>query len=305
MPGKSHVAVIYSPQVGGMSVLSLIQSFKDVGCEVDFADYREFMRSIPIKEFNRAYHTLEGRKKLFAHAKAKATQFLDQVDCLALSGNAAMIDPVFFNQKRDPEQRYDPSRTIAELALIHVATQRGMPIIGICGGHQVVAVYGGGSVRDLTSKELPYHRYLDYDDIKLQAETMLHRIMAPKELTTSVFGAHHQVVDRLGKGFRLAATGADGKVIEAAETEFGAPVITTQFHAEIMAVGFQTQHSPDISIGDKKGDKEQVRLCENIFQFFRGAAETYHNKKKLLSEFKQKNTLIEEAEPKLSFHTLL
>lgn len=286
------IAVTYSPEVGGSSVISLKKSFSSVDCEVLDADYREMMRDIPKEEFDEAYKTPEGRNKIFAHAKFAAEKFLDDVDCLALSGNSAMIDPDLFNQERVEGQSYDFSRTIAELALVHVATQRGMPIMGVCGGHQVVAVYGGGTIKDLNSTEIDKQRFMNYDAIKFNADSMLKQIIEPKPtsdipLEQEFFGAHNQVVDELGNGFVKTAVGSDGRLIEAAESELGAPVITTQFHPEVTVHGL-----PNAQFLYKKSKSERETSLK-IFDFFAKAGETYRNKKNLMSEIKEKVKKIE------------
>ena len=286
------VAVTYSPEVGGTSVISLKKSFSSVDCEVLDADYREMMRDIPKEEFDEAYKTPEGRNKIFAHAKFAAEKFLDDVDCLALSGNSAMIDPDLFNQERLVGQSYDFSRTIAELALVHVATQRGMPIMGVCGGHQVVAVYSGGTIKDLNSTELDKQRFMNYDAIKFNADSMLKQIIEQKPnsdipLEQEFFGAHNQAVDELGNGFVKTAVGSDGKLIEAAESEHGAPVITTQFHPEVTVHGL-----PNAPFLYKKSKPERETSLK-IFDFFAKAGETYRNKKNLMNEIKEKVKKIE------------
>jgi gamma-glutamyl-gamma-aminobutyrate hydrolase PuuD len=286
------VAVTYSPEVGGASVISLKNSFSSVNCEVVDADYREMMRGIPKEEFDEAYKTSEGRSRIFAHAKFIAEKFLDNVDCLALSGNSAMIDPDLFNQERMEGQSYDFSRTIAELALVHVATQRGMPVMGVCGGHQVVAVYGGGTIKDLNAAELDKQRFLNYDAIRFNADSMLKQIIgqnlnSDNPLEQEFFGAHNQAVDELGKGFLKTAIGSDGKLIEAAESEHGAPLITTQFHPEVAVHGLP--NSPFLY--KKMGLEREISL--KIFDFFAKAGETYRNKKKLANEIKDKIEKIE------------
>ena len=304
-------AVTYSPEVGGASVISLKNSFSSVNCEVVDADYREMMRGIPKEEFDEAYKTSEGRSRIFAHAKFIAEKFLDNVDCLALSGNIAMIDPELFNQVRMEGQSYDFSRTIAELALVHVATQRGMPIMGICGGHQVVAVYGGGTIKDLNAAELDKQRFLNYDAIRFNADSMLKKIVgqnlnSDNPLEQEFFGAHNQAVDELGKGFLKTAIGSDGKLIEAAESEHGAPVITTQFHPEVAVHGLP--NSPFLY--KKIGLEREISL--KIFDFFAKAGETYRNKKNLANEIKYKIKKIDnpfvkgkEKEKKINSQDLL
>ncbi|WP_238584625.1 gamma-glutamyl-gamma-aminobutyrate hydrolase family protein [Legionella worsleiensis] len=254
------------------------------------ADYREMMRDIPKEEFDEAYQSAEGRSRIFAHAKFRAENFLDHVDCLVLSGNIAMIDPELFHQERFESQTYDFSRTIAELALVHVATQRGMPIMGICGGHQVVAVYGGGTLKDLNAGELNKQRFMNYESILFHVDSLLKAIISQHlnaepslELEHKFFGAHNQVVEELAQGFVAKAVGSDGHNIEAAESQHGSPVITTQFHPEVTVHGL-----PNVPFLYKKhGADREVSL--KIFEFFAKAGEAYKNKKNLVSEIKSKS----------------
>ncbi len=245
MHDKARVAITYNSTVGGSAVISLKKGFIESGCEVGTVDYRNLMQEITAKEFETNYRTKEGRKKLLAHAKARAIDVLSKYDCLVIPGSVSMIDPTLFGAKQNrPDNQYDFSRTLVELAFLHVALQKGMPIWGVCGGHQVIAVYGGGTIRGLKSSEKAHHHYMTYDKIKLKAESMLKDIMQPKEknptLEISAFGAHLQAIDQLGKdsSLMIAATGSDGALIEATESKFGSPLISTQFHPEIMAHGF-------------------------------------------------------------------
>ena len=267
----SRVAVTYSPIVGGSSVISLKKSFQKVGSDVIDADYRQMMADIPEEEFKKLYATQEGRRQLFAHAKAKAVELLSEVDCLALPGNSAMLDPELFNKERQEGQNYDFSRTIAELALVHVAIQKSMPMLGACGGHQVIAVHGGGEVSDLNAGQLDKQRFMNYDAVKINKDSMLAQIFGGKELTQDVttphyesefFGAHNQVISKLGKGFKQTATASDNQSIEAAESEFGVPILTTQFHPEVGAKGL-----PNFKFIYQRTKAEisysQLALCSN------------------------------------------
>ncbi len=292
-----RVAVTYSSEVGGASVLSLKKSFASVNCEVIDADYREIMRDISNEEFNASYQTLEGRKNLFAHAKAKAEAFLQSIDCLALSGNGAMIDPSLFNQEQTAENTYDLSRTIAELALLHVAVQKGMPVMGVCGGHQVVAVYGGGTIKNLNSTELDKQRFMNYDAITFNADSLLKKILNPKIADADVlrkeyFGAHNQAVETLGEGFKTAATASDGKLNEAAESIHGAPIITTQFHPEVSIYGLPG--SEFIYKTTEAESKQDIK----IFEYLKAAGQAYNHKKSMLEELITSTPLLKSAKAK-------
>lgn len=255
---------------------ALINAFEQANCEVKFADYTDMMKSISKQDFGSAYASSKRRAELFAHAKARAAEILDEADCLALSGNPEMIDPILFGKPRDKTQSYNLERTIAELALVHVATQRGMPIYGVCGGHQVIAVYGGSTVSPLTDDELKHNKMCKYDQIILNTDSLLFQIMQPepgktKHKKINVFGAHKQVVRSVRKGFTHVAGGAEDATIEATESEHGSPVITTQFHPEVMCLG----------LGENsvyKGTQRQAKMSQEIFKFFHDAGESYHNK---------------------------
>ncbi|WP_298626038.1 gamma-glutamyl-gamma-aminobutyrate hydrolase family protein [uncultured Legionella sp.] len=300
-------AVTYSSKVGGSSVVSLKESFVDVGCTVVDADYREMMADISEPKFDELYTSSQGRLKLFAHAKAKAMTMLENVDCLALPGNNAMIDPELFNQERDPTQTYDFSRTIVELALVHVAVEKGMPILGACGGHQVVAVYGGGEITDLNINQLTQQSYMNYDAIRINKDTMLAKIIAShldlvvnieeieikteEENTKEIidksyyegqfFGAHSQRISKLPKGFIASSIASDGDTIESMESLVGTPILTTQFHPEIGANGL-----PESKFIYQK-DQHNIDMNLKIFDFMSKAAQTYNQKKSVVSELKQ------------------
>ena len=293
-----QIAVTYSTQVGGMSVVSLQNCLKKVGADVVEADYRVMMEDISKETFNQKYETQEGRRQLFAHAKFKAEALLKDMDGVALSGNNAMIDPWLFNQNRDKNENYDLSRTLIELALVHVAINKGIPVLGICGGHQVLAVYGGGEVANLTAEQLEIQRYADFEQLTVYKDNMLSKIIEGKstihnqhsgDYQASFFGAHAQIVSKPGEGLITSALSKDGKSIEASENEVGVPVISTQFHPEVGALGM-----PNAEFIYQKDD-EDVFPDVRIFEFFKGAAEAHHFKKRMNEEFKKHQSAVDSV----------
>lgn len=302
------IAVTYSTQVGGMSVVSLQNCLKKVGADVVDADYRVMMEDISEETFNQLYETQKGRRQLFAHAKFKAEALLKDMDGVALSGNNAMIDPWLFNQDRDKDENYDLSRTLIELALVHVAINKGIPVLGVCGGHQVLAVYGGGEVANLSAEKLEIQRYADYEELKIYKNTMLSKIIEGKSTIRnqhssdnqiSFFGAHAQVVSKQGEGYITSALSKDGESIEASENEHGVPVISTQFHPEVGALGM-----PNVEFIYQKDD-EEVLPDVRIFEYFKRTAETHYFKKQMNQEFKRLQTegdsVIKPSEIKSSY----
>lgn len=288
----ARIVVTYNSRVGGRSVISLRKSLRGSGAQVVDADYREMMWPFSKIQFKRLYATQKGRRILFAHAKAVANEILKNTDGLVLSGNNSMIDPDLFNQPRRQGFSYDHSRTIAELALVHVATQMGMPIMGICGGHQAIAVYGGGKISTLDSNDIEDNSFLDYNRIVLDNDSMLAKILGNDVANDSFygFGAHIQVVSKLGKGMKKSGSaGTKTGNIEAAEAIHGAPVITTQFHPEVSIHGLPDEE--ELYIDPRKKNREATM---NLVKFMSDAANTYKQKKLVIGELRKQNRARQE-----------
>ena len=81
------------------------------------------------------------------HDPALAPAWLERIDALVVTGGAFDIDPSLYG---DAEQHatvtLKSGRTDAEWALTQGALERDMPVLGICGGQQLLAVVLGGSL---------------------------------------------------------------------------------------------------------------------------------------------------------------
>ncbi|WP_030545657.1 gamma-glutamyl-gamma-aminobutyrate hydrolase family protein [Streptomyces exfoliatus] len=143
---------------------------------------------------------------------------------------------------RDVDPRTDPmvhdaERDAYELALVRAALDRGIPVLAVCRGMQVLNVALGGTlVADLPPGEV---RHLSQeaaltdgtDDhlVTFEAGSIVAGLFGARAVTNSW---HHQAVDRCGTGLLVTGRTADG-VVEAVELA-DAPVLGVQWHPEWM-----------------------------------------------------------------------
>jgi putative glutamine amidotransferase len=158
-------------------------------------------------------------------------ELLDRLDGLCLSGGPDLDPAAYGARERHPELGpTEPSLDEFELALARAALERGMPILAVCRGAQALNVACGGTLhqhiaghRQTSPAVEPSH------DVTIAPSSRLARLMRTQTLAVNSF--HHQAVDRVGTGLRVAARATDG-TIEAIE---GAGfVLGVQWHAETL-----------------------------------------------------------------------
>jgi putative glutamine amidotransferase len=154
-------------------------------------------------------------------------QVVDRLDGLILSGGGD-IDPAEFGAEPAPETRaIRPARDAAEFALVAAALERGLPLLGICRGLQVLNVALGGTLHQHLPALVGHDGHsptpggYGSHPVRVAPHSRLAGILGGGELDDiAVPTHHHQAVDRLGEGLTATAWTADG-VIEA--VEFAAP----------------------------------------------------------------------------------
>lgn len=145
----------------------------------------------------------------------------------ALSGASGLmilggadIDPSVYGQDLEADNLYyvDPAADRYEVGLVRAAAESGIPVFGICRGLQIINVAMGGTlIQDLGpglhNQEVTGDPWTDHG-VALAAGTRLRACIGQEDI--SVRTGHHQALDRMGDGLRVAARAADG-VVEAAE----------------------------------------------------------------------------------------
>jgi putative glutamine amidotransferase len=172
------------------------------------------------------------------HDAALAADYLDRIDALVVTGGAFDVDPTLYGDgDRHATVTLKEGRTAAELALTQGALARDLPVLGICGGEQLLAVALGGtlvqhipdSVADALEHEQPNPRHEPGHPVAVVTGTLLHRIVGATEM--QVNSAHHQAVRAPGPHAVVNATAPD-QVIEGLEDTRYRFCLGVQWHPE-------------------------------------------------------------------------
>jgi putative glutamine amidotransferase len=164
-------------------------------------------------------------------------QLLDRIDGLLLIGGAD-IDPATYGAQRDPatESTY-PERDSFEISMLRGAVDRGLPVLGICRGMQILNVAFGGTVeQSLVSSDggNPHRKVIGTFDGTEHEVTLEPGSLAARAAGEEIHVArchHHQAVAELGAGLVVSGRASDG-VTEAIETTDGSWVLGVQWHPE-------------------------------------------------------------------------
>jgi putative glutamine amidotransferase len=165
--------------------------------------------------------------------------WLDRISGLVITGGAFDIAPEHYGET--PREGLGPvkaARTGFELALLKAALRRHLPILGVCGGMQLINVAFGGTLFQDISREVPgarpheqtHDRTQPQHPVEVKADTALADCVGKGQLMVN--STHHQAVRKVGEGLIASAHSPDG-LVEAIEQP-GGFVVGVQWHPELM-----------------------------------------------------------------------
>jgi putative glutamine amidotransferase len=172
------------------------------------------------------------------HEPDQAGDYLELIDGLVITGGAFDVDPTLFGAgERHPTVITKDRRTAFELAVTRGAIERDMPVLGICGGQQLLHVVFGGQliqhipdeVTGALAHEQPNPRDEPGHSVAITPDTLLHRIVGRDSL--DVNSAHHQAAKGEPSGVKINAVAPDG-VIEGIEAMDKTFCLGVQWHPE-------------------------------------------------------------------------
>ena len=172
------------------------------------------------------------------HHPELAEAYLDKIDGLLITGGAFDVDPALFGAtSRHATVTLKSRRTAFELAIVKGALERVMPIFGICGGEQLLAVALGGTlvqhipdeVENPLAHEQPNPRTEAGHEVVIESGTLLHKITGQDHIPVN--SAHHQSVKDVPAAITVNSRSSDG-VIEGIEDKSRRFCLGVQWHPE-------------------------------------------------------------------------
>lgn len=147
-------------------------------------------------------------------------------DGLIVDGTVKNVFPEYYGQERLPEMAhtYTVDEYASDIKLVEAFHKAGKPIVGICGGIQILNVYFGGTLNQHVHGHNKIHAG---HRLHVEKDSFLHRVYGAE--TVDVNSYHDQCVDRVAPGFTVTARAEDG-TIEAIEN---GNIIGVQWHPEV------------------------------------------------------------------------
>lgn len=181
------------------------------------------------------------------HEPELAAHYEALLDGLVVTGGAFDVDPSMFGatSRHDTVVTKD-RRTDFEKNITEAMLTANKPVLGICGGQQLLHVILGGTliqhipdeVISPLAHEQPNPRTEAGHDVTIKEGTLLHRIVGTTSLPVN--SAHHQAAKSVSDNIIINATASDG-VIEGIEDNNYRFCLGVQWHPEYL-----------ISDGDRK-----------------------------------------------------
>lgn len=164
---------------------------------------------------------------------------LRTLDALVLTGGEDVAPERYGRERIAALDDVNEERDAFECALFALARERGLPVLGICRGIQLINVAMGGTLwQDLpserpseTSHDPGGSRQLRTHAVRLAAGSLIARVLGTS--TIDVNSIHHQAVRDLAPGLVASGWAEDG-LIEAVEGAAGPWLLAVQWHPEEM-----------------------------------------------------------------------
>lgn len=179
---------------------------------------------------------------LMPHDPGTLAEIFDRLDGVFITGGVD-VDPTSYGEAKTLLcGAVDPARDAVEIALLRHATDRGLPVLAVCRGLQILNVACGGTLYQDVAAQVPAALKHDYfptperpsrkflaHDVTVKAGSRLGHILG--EAVVPVNSMHHQAVKELAPSLTATAYAPDG-IIEGVEGAGSHYLVGVQWHPE-------------------------------------------------------------------------
>jgi len=179
-----------------------------------------------------------GTPVFLPHEPKLAKQYASQIDGLIITGGAFDVNPLLYSKEEVHKTvTLKESRTDFEIAITRYVLEKDKPILGICGGQQLLNVVLGGTliqhipneIENSLTHEQTNPRNQPSHEVAITKGTLLHKIVGVTEM--QVNSAHHQAVAQVSGSTIVDAVAPDG-VVEGIEEPQRKFCLGVQWHPE-------------------------------------------------------------------------
>jgi putative glutamine amidotransferase len=160
-----------------------------------------------------------------------------------LIGGGDDIDAELYGMDLKVDVRIDRERDRLELAMLERAQARGLPVLGVCRGAQMLNVFRGGTLHPDIYQAYgglpPQRTVLPRKRVTIAPDSRLYAVVGLRRCRVN--SLHHQSIDRLGQGLRAVAFDRYG-IVQGIDCETGQYVIGVQWHPEFVPLNRHHQN---------------------------------------------------------------
>jgi putative glutamine amidotransferase len=169
-------------------------------------------------------------------ASEDPAELLERLDALLLAGGADIDAEIHGAKAHSETVGSNPDRDRFEIALATGARDRGIPLLGVCRGMQILNVALGGTLDQHLPERLGHeiHRPVPGSwaehDVRIEPGSLAAQATGTGRLT--VKSHHHQGLARVAENLRPSAWATDDETVEAVESPKGDFVLGVLWHPE-------------------------------------------------------------------------
>ena len=177
---------------------------------------------------------------MLPHDTALVEEYSALINGLIISGGGHDTPAEYYGEKDHPSNRIKLKRSCFEKEIYASVYKKNKPILGICGGMQLIAALEGGKMHPFLPDDPQFQEHTQdvpanqvFHKIKVIKESNLYNLLDQPNDDVWVNSVHRQGVKSLGKNHKATAF-AEDNLIEAFEDTNHSFCIGIQWHPEFL-----------------------------------------------------------------------